>query len=265
MIFNNLLNTYSDIVIPVGIFVFVLGAAMGSFLNVVVDRTIHGQSLMGRSHCDHCKKTLRWYELIPIISYIIVRGKCVRCHTHFSIQYLIVEIVTGFLYVGTWMIVPMGSLILYWGIVSCAWVIFLSDLRYKLISDYMQISLFLCIVFQKILERASIFSLLGDAVAGLVVCLPIGLIYVITNERAMGLGDVILAAILGFFLGVSRGLLALYISFLVGAIAGVILLVQRKKGMKSEVPFGPFILIGMLVAGVWGERLIAIIKKIYGF
>ena len=258
-------TTLYDLRILVGFFIFILGAAMGSFINVLVDRLIKGESIMGRSHCDHCKKTLEWYELFPILSYTFLGGKCRRCGTRLSLEHPAVEAATGLLYVGVWLLAPISSIILYWGIVSCAWVIFLSDLRYKLISDYMQISLFLCIVFQKILERASIFSLLGDAVAGLVVCLPIGLIYVITNERAMGLGDVILAAILGFFLGVSRGLLALYISFLVGAIAGVILLVQRKKGMKSEVPFGPFILIGMLVAGVWGERLIAIIKKIYGF
>ena len=264
MIFNNLLNTYSDIVIPVGIFVFVLGAAMGSFLNVVVDRTIHGQSLMGRSHCDHCKKTLRWYELIPIISYIIVRGKCVRCHTHFSIQYLIVEIVTGFLYVGTWMIVPMGSLILYWGIVSCAWIIFLSDVRYSLISDYSQLSLGILIIVQKIIERASIFSLLTDAASGVMVALPIGLIYVITNERAMGAGDVILAFIIGFALGIWRGLLGIYIAFLLGAVVGVILLIGHKKKMKSAVPFGPFLLLGMLIAAVFGDILIQIIKKQYG-
>jgi leader peptidase (prepilin peptidase)/N-methyltransferase len=129
----------------------------------------------------------------------------------------------------------------------------------------MQLSLFLCILIQKIFEKASIFSLMGDVLAGLAVCLPIGLIYVVTNERAMGLGDVILAAIIGFFLGIGKGLLALYVSFLAGAMIGAILLIQRKKGMKSEVSFGPFLIIGMLVAGVWGDALIQIIKRMYGF
>jgi len=128
----------------------------------------------------------------------------------------------------------------------------------------MQLSLFFFILFQKIVEKASFFSLLGDTFAGIMVCLPIGLIYVVTSERAMGLGDVILAGIIGFFLGIGKGLLALYVSFLVGAIVGVILLLQRKKGMKSAVPFGPFLIIGMLAAGVWGDTLIQIIKKMYG-
>ena len=128
----------------------------------------------------------------------------------------------------------------------------------------MQLSLFLSILLQKILEKASFFSLIGDMFAGLMVSLPIGLIYVVTNERAMGLGDVILAGIIGFSLGISKGLLSLYISFLVGAIIGVMLLIQRKKGMKSAIPFGPFLLIGMLVSGVWGDALIQIVKKMYG-
>jgi prepilin signal peptidase PulO-like enzyme (type II secretory pathway) len=265
MMLNSLLNTYSDMVYLVGFFVFIFGAAMGSFINVLVDRLIKGESLMGRSHCDHCKKTLEWYDLFPILSYLFIGGKCRRCHVKLSLEHPLVEITTGLLYVGTWIVAPLGSLILYWGIVSCAWIIILSDLRFKLISDYMQLSLFLFIFFQKIVERASMFSLLGDAFAGIMVSLPIGLIFVVTNERAMGLGDVILAAIIGFFLGIPKGLLALYISFLVGAVVGVILLIQRKKGMKSAVPFGPFLIIGMLIAGVWGDKLIQIIKKMYGF
>jgi prepilin signal peptidase PulO-like enzyme (type II secretory pathway) len=255
---------YADMMILIGFFVFVLGTAMGSFINVVVDRVIHGESLTGRSHCDSCKKTLSWYDLIPLVSYIVLRGKCRNCHKAFSIQYLLVEIITGILYVITWLIVPNVSVLLSWGIVSCAWVIVLSDLRYKLISDHMQLALFISLLIQKLFEKASIFSLMGDVFAGIMVCLPIGLIFVVSNERAMGLGDVILAGIMGFSLGIGKGLLALYIAFLVGAIVGVYLLLQKKKGMKSAVPFGPFLLIGMLIAGVWGERLILIIKKMYG-
>jgi leader peptidase (prepilin peptidase)/N-methyltransferase len=263
MIFNNILNTYSDIVFLVGIFVFILGTAMGSFINVVVDRVIHGEGLGGRSHCDFCKKTLEWIDLIPVVSFIVLGGKCRRCHKVLSPQYLYVELATGLLYLGTWILVPLTSVVLYWAIVSCAWVIFLADLRYKLISDYMQYSLFIAILVQKIIMRASAFSLLGDLFAGIVVSLPIGLIYVVTKERAMGLGDVILAAIIGFALGIGKGLLAVYIAFLVGAIVGVVLLLQKKKGMKSEVPFGPFLLIGMLIAGAWGNELITIVRSIY--
>jgi leader peptidase (prepilin peptidase)/N-methyltransferase len=163
----------------------------------------------------------------------------------------------------TWLLVPLASVILYWGIVSCAWIIFLSDLRYKLISDYMQMALFIAVLLLKIGTKATFFSLIGDSIAGVAVLLPISLIYVVTNERAMGLGDVILAGIIGFTLGVGKGLLAIYIAFLVGAIIGIILLATQKKGMKSAVAFGPFLLIGMLVASVWGNELITIVRDLY--
>jgi len=264
MILSNPLNTYSDMVLLVGFFVFILGTAMGSFFNVLVDRLIHGESIMGRSHCDHCKKKLEWYDLFPVLSFLFIKGKCRRCHAKLSLEHPIVEVITGCLFVATWIVVPLGSLILYWGIVSCAWILFLSDIRYKLISDYMQLSFFFCIVFQKILEKASIFSLLGNVFTGITVLLPIGLIYVVTNERAMGLGDVILAGIIGFALGIGKGFLSLYIAFLFGAIIGVALLIGKKKGMKSAVPFGPFLIIGMLISALWGDTLIQIIKKMYG-
>lgn len=254
---------YSDIVFLIGFFVFVLGTAMGSFINVVVDRLIHGESLGGRSHCDHCKRTLEWYDLVPLVSFLVLKGKCRRCHKKLSYQYPLVELATGILYLGTWIIIPSASVVLYWGIVSAGWIIFLSDLRYKLISDYMQYLLFISILLHKVIEKASLFSLLGDVMAGILVMLPIGLIYVVTNERAMGLGDVILASIIGFALGVGKGLLALYIAFLIGAIIGILLIVIQKKGMKSSVPFGPFLLIGMLVSGAWGDILIQIIRQLY--
>jgi len=126
----------------------------------------------------------------------------------------------------------------------------------------MQAAFFLGIFLLKIIERATFFSLAADVFAGVMVALPIGLIFVVSNERAMGLGDVILAAIIGFALGIVRGLLGVYIAFLLGAVVGMILLIGKKKGMKSAVPFGPFLLIGMAVAALYGERLIAIARAL---
>jgi len=251
----DLLNTYSDLFFLIALFVFVLGASMGSFINVVVDRLIHGQSLMGRSHCDYCKKTLAWYDLIPIISYIVLRGKCRKCHRHLSFQYPLIEVLTGVLFVITWLSAPFPYLLLYWGIVSCAWVILLSDLRYQLISDYMQVALFVSIFLFKVAQGATIFNLLADVVSGAVVAVPIGLIYVISRERAMGQGDVLLAAQIGFLLGTIPGYLALYSAFVLGAAVGIFLLITGKRKMKSAVPFGPFLIIGTLIVIFWGRVL----------
>jgi len=261
LIYFNLLSTYSDIVFLAGFFVFVLGASMGSFLNVVVDRLIHGQSLLGRSHCESCNKNLKWNDLIPIASYLILGGKCRHCRKSFSAQYLLVEVGTGLLYVATWVFTlykrgNMGDLLLYWGIVSSAWVIFISDLRYKLISDYMQGALLFFILLHKMGGRLTLFGLLESVFAGVCVGLPLWLIYKLSKERAMGEGDGILAAIVGFGLGLVPGFVALYFAFVLGGVVGVFLLIGKKYGLKSAVPFGPFLLIGALIVAVFQGEII---------
>lgn len=269
MIYFNLLSTYSDIVLLAGLFVFVLGISMGSFLNVVVDRVIQGRSMLGRSHCETCGKHLSWNDLIPIISYVLLGGRCRYCNKKFSVQYLLVEAGTGVLYLVTWIDVlqkggTMVDLLLYWGIVSSGWVIFISDLRYKLISDYMQISLLLFVVFHKISERLTLFGLLESIVAGVCVGLPLWLIFKLSKERAMGEGDGILAFIVGFSLGLIPGLVALYFAFVMGGIVGVTLLISRRFGMKSAVPFGPFILIAAVVVHLFNQPILDYLKVTYG-
>lgn len=269
MIYFNLLSTYSDIVFLAGFFVFIVGASMGSFLNVVVDRLIHGQSLLGRSYCESCKKNLNWNDLIPVVSYLILNGRCRYCRKSFSAQYVAVELSTGIVYVITWLFVlqkggEMSDLLLYWGIVSSAWVIFISDLRYKLISDYMQISLLLFILLSKIVERVTMFEFLEGVFAGLCVGLPLWLIYKLSKERAMGEGDGILAFIIGFGLGLPLGLIMLYFSFVLGGVVGVVLLLGKKYGLKSAIPFGPFLLLAAALVSLYDRPILAYITSMYG-
>jgi len=103
-----------------------------------------------------------------------------------------------------------------------------------------------------------------DVLSGLIVCLPIFLVYFISKERAMGLGDVYLTAIMGFLLGWQKGFLALYIAFVTGAIFGLIIILFKHRKLKSKIAFGPFLVIGTVVMLFWGERILEIIKKIYG-
>lgn len=252
-----------------GFFCFVFGTTIGSFINVVVDRLIKDESLGGRSHCDYCKKTLQWLDLIPVLSFLIQKGRCRYCHRRLSFQYPLVETGTGVLYVITWLLLPLGHsilhLVLYWGIVSAAWIIFISDLKYQLISDYIQIILLFFILLLKIIENATFFSLFIDIASGFGVLFPIALIFLLSRGKAMGEGDIILAFSIGFLLGIVNGLLALYIAFLCGAGIGIILLVMKKKKMKSKIAFGPFLIVGMASASIWGGLIITYIKKLYGF
>lgn len=242
--------------------------SIGSFINVVVDRLIHKESLSGRSHCDYCKKTLQPRDLVPVFSYLFLKGKCRLCHKKLSVQYPLVELLTGLWFILVVLLSPQADLvhiILYWGIVSSAWVIFLSDLKYQLISDSVQLSLCIFTLFLKLVDGATLFSLGFDIIAGILVALPIGLIYFVSHERAMGLGDVILAFLIGFLYGIGKGLIALYFGFIFGAIVGVILIIAQRKKLKSTISFGPFLVMGMLVSALWGDTLVRLIRTVYGF
>ncbi|MEK7597733.1 MAG: prepilin peptidase [Patescibacteria group bacterium] len=251
--------------------IFVFGASIGSFLNVLIDRLPHDESINGRSHCDFCGKKIAWHDLLPVLSFFILGGRTRCCRKKLSWQYPLVEVITGLIFV---VIIKDGPYIdsltrsvLILSILSCLIVIFVSDLKYHLISDYILLALFIFSVFYHLSD----FVWVGIKptptliVSGLVVAFPIWLIYFISKERAMGLGDVYLAAIMGFLLGWQAGFLALYIAFITGAIFGIGLILLKKRKLKSKIAFGPFLVIGTVSMLFWGEKIVEGIKKIYGF
>ncbi len=251
--------------------IFIFGASIGSFLNVLIDRLPKNESINGRSHCDYCGKKIAWYDLIPVFSFFILRGKTRCCGKKLSFQYPIVETITGLAFV--WLfkdgpyIESLTRSVLTVSILSALIVIFISDLKYHLISDYILLALFIFSLMLKIVipAQAEIQAIGMSILSGLVVAFPIWLIYFISKERAMGLGDVYLSAVMGFLLGWKEGLLALYIAFITGAIFGLTLILMKNKKLKSKVAFGPFLVIGTVVMLFWGERILEIIKKMYGF
>ncbi|MFZ6034577.1 MAG: prepilin peptidase [Patescibacteria group bacterium] len=251
--------------------VFVFGASIGSFINVLADRLPHNETIMGRSRCDSCGKKIDWYDLIPVISYFTLDGKCRHCHKELSFQYPLVETLTGmvFLFIFSRPDAYVGmeflrSLIVA-GVASSLIVIFISDLKYHLISDYMLISFFIFSLAYVLFGSPDILNVLKEAaVSSLMVSIPIFLIYYVSRERAMGLGDVYLTATIGFLLGWKAGYIALYIAFVTGAIVGVYLLLKSKKKMKSRIPFGPFLVIGTMAMSLYGQQAIDFISKIYG-
>lgn len=226
--------------------IFLLGLCVGSFLNVLADRLPRGESVLwGRSHCDFCRKPLRWFELIPLVSYIVQRGRCLRCHKAFSIQYPLVEIITGigFLCIyfrfDNWII----GLFEYWIIFSALLVLFISDLKYQILPDSMIIVASLAaLVHPHFLSAAGSFGFLY-------------IIWAATRGRGMGFGDVKYAGFMGLFLGYPEIIIAFYSAFLTGAAVGVILILAGNKGWKSKIAFGPFLILGTVVAFFWGEQL----------
>ncbi len=226
------------------LYLFLLGASIGSFLNVLIDRWVAGESLFGRSHCDKCGHKLAWYDLIPIFSFILLKGRCRYCHKRISFYYPLVELLTGISFAALWFSLKdlsILTLISYLGVISMFIVIFFSDIKYQIITDESQIFLFIFTLFLHLALDESVYKLALYFLAAFVVALPIFGLFLITRGKGMGFGDVKFGLNMGFLLGIKGGLIALYLSFILGAMVGIILVLTKKKGFKSKIPFGPFL------------------------
>ena len=249
-----------------GLFSFVLGTICGSFLNCVIYRLEVSKSfLKGRSYCPHCKHILDWRDLIPIFSFFILRGKCRYCHKPISLQYPLVELATGLLFVfTTYNLQPITynlKILLNLGyqllVVSCLVIIFVYDLKHYIIPDKV---IYPAIIFALIFNffthqkfgggfNNTILSAFGAAAFFLTIVL-------ISRGKWMRIGDIKLAFLMGLFLGWPKILVALFFAFFTGAIIGIGLILAKKKKLKSEVPFGPFLVTGTFIALFWGQVLI---------
>ncbi|MBI4973007.1 prepilin peptidase [Candidatus Roizmanbacteria bacterium] len=252
------------------IFLFILGTAIGSFLNVLIDRLPREESINGRSHCEYCKKTLSPLDLVPVLSFLFLKGKCRYCGKKLSLQYPGIEILTGVLFILIYNLKfeifnsNFKFLISNYAIVSCLIVIFFIDLKNQIIPDEMQIALFITVLLSKIVVGVTVTALGYALVAGLIVLLPILFLYLITRGRGMGFGDVKLAFNMGFFLGIKGGFVAIYLGFILGAIFGIVLLLMKKKKMKSKIAFGPFLVAGMVIVLFFEKPIFSLIQRIYG-
>jgi prepilin signal peptidase PulO-like enzyme (type II secretory pathway) len=245
--------------------IFVLGICIGSFLNVAIDRIPSGESIAkGRSYCDHCKKTLRWYELLPIVSWVLQGGKCLRCKKTLSIQYPVIELITGlgFVYIvhtlPSSLIISISSFIIF----SVLLVTLVVDLKYELISDVHMAIVFIATSILHYTSLQSISSVIPYLLAGLGASLLFFFFWAFSGGKAMGFGDVELAFILGFLAGFPAIVFGLYIAFLTGAVLGVILILKGNKTLKSHVPFGPFLIAGTGIAMLYSVQIQALLKGI---
>ena len=248
------------------VLIFLLGLAVGSFLNCVIFRLAEPTSfLKGRSKCPKCKQGLRWHDLIPILSYLILGGKCRYCKRKISWQYPAVEISTGliFLLIFNFYFSRLigGQAIfnaVFLMIVSCFLiVIFVYDLKYYIIPDkiiYPAIVITFLYRLYEIIFNGS--ALLTTILSGLGAATFFLLIVVMSRGKWMGVGDIKLAFLMGLLLGWPNILVALFFAFMAGALAGLAMIVAKKKTMKSEVPFGPFLAASVFVALFFGNAII---------
>ena len=234
------------------IFIFLLGLVVGSFLYCLIYRLETGKGfLRGRSFCPRCGRRLGLWDLIPILSFLALRGRCRYCGQQISLQYPLVELATGVLFLLIFLVgvnnYAMALLFTFFGV-----VIFVYDLKHYLIPDkviYPAISA--ALIFN--LGTSDVFvSALASAFGAAAF---FGTIVLISRGKWMGVGDIKLAFLMGLVLSFPNILVALFLAFLIGAIIGIGLILWGDKTLKSEVPFGPFLVTGTLIAMFWGERL----------
>jgi len=227
------------------IFLTCVGAAVGSFLNVLIFRIPEGQSIvLPSSHCPKCGHAVRIYDNIPIVSYLILRGKCRDCHEKISLQYPIVEAITAIMSLLLFLKFGLSFKYLFSFIFTCALIVItFIDLRHQIIPDVISLPgipvfFFLAVFFMNLTVWE---SLLGILIGG--GCLfAIAFLYeIITKREGMGGGDIKLLAMLGAFLGWKSLFFILFVSSLLGAVVGVSAMIIKGQDMKYAVPFGPFL------------------------
>ena len=248
---------------------FILGLLVGSFLNVVIYRHNTKKSLGGRSHCMVCQNQLTWYELIPLFSFLGLMGRCKNCKTKISIQYPLVELISGLIFVGLFYKFSylfyldtfsfFITFIFYALVFSLLLVISVYDLKHKIIPDKL-VGILAILSFVGLFLFSSIglsphIPSVWDFLSGIIIALPFALIWLISRGKWMGLGDAKLLVGLGWLVGMERIITGVVISFWLGAIIGVLLiLLSRKYSIKSEIPFAPFLVLGTILTFLFEIR-----------
>lgn len=243
---------------------FLFGTVFGSFGNVLIYRLPQRKSVGGRSACPHCKKTLGLLEIIPIISFIVLRGRCRKCHHRISLQYPLVELASGALFVVAYLHeCPALDLAVISGL--CLWLLLLiavTDARTGFIPDALSIPFVLLALLRAILfwgastwafPELPILVLQSAFIAGGF----LGLQWLLSRGRLVGSGDVILATGIGFLLPDPWIIsIALWIAYVTAAIVAAFLLMRKKKNMQSTLVFGPFLAGGATLSYLYGEEIL---------
>lgn len=259
--------------VALSVFWFMIGAAVGSFLNVVLHRSIKGEQwLWGRSHCDFCDQKLSWWENIPLLSFVWLRGQTRCCHRELTLAHPVVELLTGSLFVWWYWgwqlffhLTQQPFQLLQLGFWLVAGILLLAitvvDMSEMIIPDLLVGTLLLLGLAYRVILTAGgvmqnwdfVYLLMAAAAASA----SMGAIWLVTRGRGLGLGDVKLVAPLAVLVGWPETLVMLLSSFVIGAVVGVGLLAMGRARLGRPMPFGPFLVVGTVVALVWGGELVS--------
>lgn len=260
-------------------FIFIFGLIIGSFLNCLVWRIHKQESTWGRSYCPKCRSLVKWFDNIPVFSFLFLRGRCRKCKKAISFQYPIVELVAGLLFVAAFYmnyesrianheflssfyvldflihdLLFMVQLFFDWFIISVLIMIFIFDFRWYIIPDIITLpAILVSIIFQLVINIEIWQNLVISGIIGLGFFL---IQFVISRGKWIGGGDLRLGLLMGVVLLWPNILAAIVLSYLIGSVAGIYLLVAKKKELGGKLPLGTFLTVGTVLILFWGPEII---------
>ncbi len=241
---------------PLTILFFILGLTLGSFGNVLIERLPKNKKISGRSKCPKCKKKICNMDLIPILSFILLQGKCRHCSKKISVQYPLVELSSGLFFITALFLTPVSVFsALFLAVIL--WIMLLMsviDLKTQSIPDALNIPFVIL---------AILYSYVTGYIPILAPLVAAGFFFIqwrLSSGKWVGSGDIILAAGIGFLLGNWEYVLVMIgVSYIIGSIVALPLLVSNKKKSKETLAFGPFLCLGTLVVLIWGDQILRIL------
>ena len=247
----------------IGIFMFILGSVIASFLGVVIFRVPQNMSIIKpNSFCPNCKSSIKWYDNIPIISYICLRGKCRNCKSKIGISSLLLELLGGVLYLLAFLSYGLSyDLLFIIPIISLLIIIAGIDMHYQIIYDWSWISLLIVtsgyVLYLGLTKWEVPYENFIGASIGFLSFLLIRVVgKLVAKQEVLGMGDVILMGIAGLLLNYKVWLFALLVGSLLGSIIEITLLILKKREKGESVAFGPYLVSGILIGILYGNQVI---------
>jgi leader peptidase (prepilin peptidase)/N-methyltransferase len=238
----------------------ILGLAVGSFLNVCIHRLPRKQSIVSPgSRCARCGYALRWFDNVPVLSYMLLRGRCRKCRDRISIRYPVVELLTMAVFVAHYIVLGADILLVPRLLfASSLIVLFAIDLEHRLLPNVITLpGIVVGFAFRLLVAPGPVSSLVGILVGGGVLWLIGEVYYRYAGQEGMGGGDVKMLAMIGAFLGWELTLVTLVLSSVLGSLAGILMLATGRGGMKYALPYGTFLALGALTASLAGSDILS--------
>jgi leader peptidase (prepilin peptidase)/N-methyltransferase len=243
-----------------------IGLVIGSFLNVCIHRLPRRTSIVSPgSQCPQCGYVLRWYDNVPVLSYVLLGGRCRGCKARISARYPIVELITMAVFVAHGLVFGIDIMLVPRLLFACALIVlFAIDLEHHLLLDVITLpGIVVGLAFSLLLPPGIQSAIIGVLVGGGVLWLIGEAYYRYAGEEGMGGGDVKMLAMIGAFLGWKLAVLTLVFSSLAGSLVGLLVIATRRGGMKYALPYGTFLAIGALVASLFGDQIVAWYTGLY--